>query len=162
MSATLKDHVKVMFVCLGNICRSPMAEAVFRHMVATRGLADRIVVDSCGTGDWHVGKPPHKGTQRILSERGISFEGMRAATLDPQAVVEFDYIVAMDQSNVDDMVRAGVPAARISLLSDFIPGWEGVEVPDPYYTGNFEEVYELVREGTEGLLQRIVAERGWA
>lgn len=157
----MNADVKVMFVCLGNICRSPMAEAVFRHLVAERGLSDRVQVDSCGTGSWHVGNPPHAGTRRILTENGIAFDGIRAATLDPRSAAAFDYIVAMDRSNVRDLVRAGVPGDRITLLTDFIPGKEGVEVPDPYYTGNFEEVFELVREGTESLLQRIIDERGW-
>lgn len=157
----MSDKVKVMFVCLGNICRSPMAEAVFRHTVQQRGLADRIMVSSCGTGSWHVGKPPHEGTQRILTEKGISFAGIRAKTLDPRAVVDFDYIVAMDRSNIENMKRAGVPAYRVTLLTDYIPGKQGVEVPDPFYTGNFEEVYQLVEEGVNGLLDRILADRGW-
>jgi len=158
----MSDTVRVLFVCLGNICRSPMAEAVFRHMVKEAGYEGRIEVFSSGTGDWHRGNPPHEGTQKVLREKGIGFDGVYAKSLSADEVNSYDYIVAMDNSNVDDLEGAGVPRPRIRLLSDFIPGRAGEEVPDPYFHGNFEEVYEMVEAGSRGLLKEIEKEKGWA
>lgn len=151
------NRIRVLFVCLGNICRSPMAEAVMRARVAERGLSDRIEVASTATGHWNIGQPPHRGTQRILKERGISFEGMRAKALPASQIVTYDYIVAMDASNVGDLVAMGVPRERIRLLTEYIPDKKGVDVPDPYYTGDFEETWELVDAGVDGLLEEIVS-----
>lgn len=157
----VEQPVGVLFVCLGNICRSPMAEAVFRSLVEKKGLASRFEISSCGTGDWNVGKPPHPGTRRILDELGISYEGMRAKVYDAPTILSYDYIVAMDRSNRADLQTMGVPGQRIHLLTDFIPGLEGSDVPDPYYDGRFRYVYELVDKGTQGLLKAIVQQRGW-
>nr|WP_273545581.1 low molecular weight protein-tyrosine-phosphatase [Paenibacillus caui] len=145
-----------MFVCLGNICRSPMAEAVFRHLVRQEGMEDQFVIDSAGTGDWHTGEPPHHGTRRILDQHGISYEGLRARQITANDGSEFDYIVAMDASNVDNLSRLtkGTGAKVIKLL-DLVPGSKGQDVPDPYYTGNFEHVYDLVGQGCRALLEHI-------
>jgi len=148
---------RVAFVCLGNICRSPMAEAVFRDRVRAAGLEDRISVSSSGTGDWHVGKPPHEGTRRLLDRHGISYEGMRASQLRREDGEAFDLLVAMDGSNernIRSVIGPDAPAEVIRFLS-LVPELGLEDVPDPYYTGNFEEVYEMVSLGCDRLVQRI-------
>lgn len=149
--------IKVLFVCLGNICRSPMAEAVFRRKVEEAGLSDRIEADSAGTGNWHTGEPPHEGTRRILKQYGIDDAGIRARQARKDDFHQFRYIIAMDESNVKNLLRLA-PAghgAEVKKLLDFVPERFGKDVPDPYYTGNFEEVYEMVNEGCDRLLAYI-------
>ncbi|WP_438803690.1 low molecular weight protein-tyrosine-phosphatase [Paenibacillus aceti] len=151
-----KQRIGVLFVCLGNICRSPMAEAVFRHMVAAEGLTDRFLIDSAGTGDWHIGKPPHHGTRAILDQYGISYEGLKARQVAAEDFASFDYIVAMDVQNEKNLQRlAQSTKAQIIKLLDLVPDTMDTEVPDPYYTGNFEEVYELIGKGCRALLKHI-------
>ena len=154
--------VKVLFVCLGNICRSPMAEAIFRDLVKKEGLEDQIIIDSAGTGNWHVGKPPHKGTQQILMKNRIDFTGIRARQIHAEDLQAFDYIIAMDVENVGNLRRlAGHnKVGFIGRLLDFVPDSDLADVPDPYYTGNFEEVYELIQKGCRHLLETIKKEKG--
>jgi protein-tyrosine phosphatase len=153
--------ISVLFVCLGNICRSPMAEAVFRHYVEQEGLADKIRIDSAGTGDWHVGEPPHHGTRKKLDEQGISYAGLRARQVKASDFDEFTYIIGMDDSNVSNLRRlAGGRDVKIHRFVDFIPGTTYTEVPDPWYTGNFDETYELVTKGCHNLLETIKKEHG--
>lgn len=155
----MSSKVGVLFVCLGNICRSPMAEAVFRTMVQQEGLDERIRVDSAGTGDWHIGKPPHHGTRRILDEYQISYEGMKGRQVSTADFSDFDYIVAMDEANESDLRRlTGSTDANIIKLLDLIPEATDKNVPDPYYTGNFEEVYDMVDRGCRILLDMVKQE----
>lgn len=144
----------VLFVCLGNICRSPMAEAVFRDLVRREGLEDRITVDSAGTGDWHIGHSPHEGTRKLLDRYGISYAGMKARQIAKADGDRFDLIVAMDTRNERDIrsVLGASPKSDVIRFLSLMPEQELVDVPDPYYSGNFDEVYELVKEGCDKLL----------
>jgi len=154
--------IRVLFVCLGNICRSPMAEAVFRHKVREAGLADRIEADSAGTGSWHIGKPPHQGTIDVLTRRRIDYSGIIARQVSKNDLDKFDYIVAMDENNVKNLRSLGGDSdnGKIVRLLDFVPEQPIRDVPDPYYTGNFDEVYELVDQGCEKLLDHIREREG--
>src|SRR6185295_12222727 len=121
MSAREGKIVQVLFVCLGNICRSPMAEAIFRHMVGQAGLLGRIQVDSAGTGAYHVGEPPHPGTRRELEARGISYSH-DAQVVTLADFTRFDYIIALDQMNLADLrrMRGGI-GVHLGLLLDYVP-----------------------------------------
>ncbi|MCF6094295.1 low molecular weight phosphotyrosine protein phosphatase [Microaerobacter geothermalis] len=154
--------IRVLFVCLGNICRSPMAEAIFRQMVKKNKLQDKIFVDSAGTGHWHIGEKPHKGTREILDAYHIDYHGIYARQIDKKDLFQFDYIIGMDTNNVEDLRRMAGAAQTgyIARLLDFVPETDQSDVPDPYFTGNFTEVYELVSEGCERLLQFIRQREG--
>lgn len=149
--------IQVLFVCLGNICRSPMAEAVFRNKVRQAGLEDKIYVDSAGTGDWHLGEPPHEGTRNILKRNSIDFAGIAARQTKTDDFHRFSYIIAMDDSNIRNLASLTPDGhqAKVKKLLDFIPERNGGDVPDPYYTGNFEEVFDMVNDGCERLLTYI-------
>jgi protein-tyrosine phosphatase len=156
------DTITVLFVCSGNICRSPMAEAVFAQLVDQAGLADRFEVASAGTGDWHAGEPPHPGTQEALRRHTVPpIPGKRAQQVTPSMLARADYIVALDAGHVDEL-RA-YPAqvdGKVSRLLDHAPGLPLRDVPDPYYTGQYEETYELVLAGSQGLLAHIRKQEG--
>lgn len=146
---------KVLFVCLGNICRSPMAEAIFQQLVEDAGLGDQFYIDSAGTGDWHVGEPAHVGTRRVLADNGIVYNGRsrqitRRDTQDPNT-----YIIVMDSSNMETVKKRFGDHPRIYRLLDFASQSTLKDVPDPYYTGGFDEVYRLVKDGCEGLLAEL-------
>jgi len=144
--------IQVLFVCLGNICRSPMAEAIFRDLVQNKGLEEQIKVDSAGTADYHIGKGPHNGTEEILKKYQISNEGLIARQIKHEDLTDFQYIIAMDADNLTNICRLGGASEATKVIKDGVQK----DVPDPYYTGNFEETYELVTEGCKHLLERII------
>lgn len=151
----MSPTVSVLFVCLGNICRSPTAEAVFREKVKDEGLDELIDIESCGLGTWNLGNPPHPDTQAILKAKGIPFDGMRAKRLAAERINAYDYVIAMDHENVEGLQRLGIDNDKIQLLTEYVPGKEGEAVPDPYYFGNFEGVFDLIEAGVQGLLDHI-------
>ncbi len=143
---------------MGNICRSPMAEAVFQHMVDQAGLSDRIDVDSAGTSRWEVGSPAHPGTQDILEKYHIPYDG-RARQIVRQDLNDFDYVLAMDRENLSFVLRYATGArAEIRLFLSYAKEAGLVkidEVPDPYFDGNFERTYTLIEAGCRALLHHI-------
>lgn len=153
---------RVLFVCLGNICRSPTAEGVFQQAVVRAGLDGRVTIDSCGVGDWHVGKAPDPRSQAAARQRGIEIGHLRARQLKASDFHEFDYVLGMDRENLAAM-RALQPAnsqAQVGLLLDYA-GLPQSDVPDPYYGGDdgFEQVLDLIERASQGLLDELQRER---
>ena len=153
--------VKVLFVCMGNICRSPTAEGVFRYKVAQANLQDHISIDSAGTHAYHIGNPPDARAQDAALKRNIDLSSQRARRVNADDFSSFDYVIAMDDSNKRDLLTI-CPAGfedRIHLFLDFAEGNE-TEVPDPYYGQGrgFEIVLNLVEDAADGLLARIHAD----
>lgn len=150
--------MRVLFVCLGNICRSPTAEGVLRRELESAGLAHLVEIDSCGTGDWHIGKGPDPRTVAAAQRRGVDLSELRARQLAAEDFQRFDYILAMDHANLaalHELCPAGC-GAHIGLFLDFA-GHTDRPVPDPYYGGEegFEEVLDLVEAASRGLVDDI-------
>lgn len=149
--------INVLFVCLGNICRSPMAEAVFKNLVIKEGLTKYFRIDSGGTSAYHIGELAHPGTRRVLAAHGIQCHSV-ARQITATDLAEADYIIAMDQANrssIMAMAPRGSLEGRLYLLLNFAEGVALSDVPDPYYTGEFEKVYRLVDAACRGLLAHI-------
>jgi protein-tyrosine phosphatase len=153
---------RILFVCLGNICRSPTAEGVMRALVREAGLHERIELDSAGTGSWHIDEPPDARATAAARERGVELEG-RARQVERADFAGFDLIVAMDRSNLADLRRIApddAARAKLRLLRDFDPSADGeADVPDPYHGGSrgFDDVFDLVRDSCAALLAELRA-----
>lgn len=152
--------IRVMFFCLGNICRSPLAEALFRYHVEQRGLKGRFVIDSSGTSSYHVGEPPDPGSVRVARERlDLDISDQRAQQLSSEHMSSFDYLVAMDHSNIENALSlAGAEEADLYLLRDFDSGdGRSGDVPDPWGGGSshFEKVYDIVDRCTQEFLDHV-------
>jgi len=149
----------VLFVCLGNICRSPLAEAAFRAEADRRGLD--VTVDSAGTGDWHVGRAPDPRAQAAARRNGADISRLRARVVTPADFRRFTYIVALDAQNLKDLqaIRPADATADLSLLLDHVPGREGAAVADPYFgdDAGFDVTWRDVTAGAKGLADRIAA-----
>ena len=151
--------INVLFVCLGNICRSPMAEALFRKLVRKEKLTYKIGVDSAATSSWQIGFPPHAGTLDILKKHKISSEGLIGRKLKKEDFWRFDYIIGMDENNVKNIYRiTGKPNhSKIIRLLDLTKYKK--DIPDPFFTGDFDETYRLVLAGCRALLHKIRREQ---
>ncbi len=132
-----------------------MAEAVFRDLIKQAGLADRFEIASAGTGDWHVGEPPHRGTRETLKRHGISPNNLVAKHVSQAMLDQADYVVAMDYENLADLRAWRIDRKKVSRILDYALDVEVRDVPDPYYDGRFELVYQLVSKGSAGLLEQI-------
>lgn len=145
---------KVLFVCLGNICRSPMAEYVLRRRAAEAGIT--VETDSAGTSGWHDGENMHRGTAEILKKYGIDASGFASRKIRQSDASAFDYIIAMDSNNLSELEKTfGRQPEKIFKLTDLIPESGYDHVPDSWYTGDFEETYRLVDAGCRAFLEKI-------
>ncbi len=153
------SRIKVLFVCLGNICRSPTADGVFRKLVADAGLQGLIEVDSAGTAAWHIGKSPDPRTQEAAVRRGYDLSMLKARQAIAEDFYEYDHILAMDLSNLENLhqIRPEDSSARLGLFLDYAPDLGLKEVPDPYYGGEsgFEQVLDLVEAAGKNLLVEL-------
>ncbi len=153
------NKVKVLFVCMGNICRSPTAHGVFQHLVNENGLAEQIEIESAGTHAYHVGEMPDKRARDIAQQRGIDLTYIRARKVDESDFARYDYILAMDNDNYELLEQACPQQyqSKIHLLLSFAPAHPLTEVPDPYYGGKkgFENVFDMVELASRGLLEDI-------
>lgn len=160
-----RHEVSVLFVCMGNICRSPTAEGVFRHQVAQAGLLERVHIDSAGTHAYHIGNPPDPRTLEAAQRRGYDLSGLRARKVEVRDFAHFDYLLAMDEDNLAmlERLKPAESRGRVGLFMEFAPGYGVREVPDPYYGGpaGFERVLDMVEAAATGLLEVIRSERGW-
>ena len=159
MITGMSSHYRVLFVCMGNICRSPTAEGVFRHVLSTNAPDLQIEIDSAGTHDYHIGAAPDRRSIAAARRRGIDLSSLRARMVAPDDFDRYDLILAMDEENLQEL-RRRAPAShheRIRLMMEFAPHAPSRFVPDPYYGGaqGFEDVLDLLEEAAQGLLAEL-------
>ena len=155
--------IKVLFVCMGNICRSPTAHGVFRELVQKHRLGDRIHVDSAGTHSYHIGNPPDSRSQTTARQRGIDLSDLQARRFVSADFVEYDYVIGMDHANIADMraIRPEDARARLQLMLEYSKKFTQAEVPDPYFgEDGFEQVFDMIDDASQGLLEQIRREHG--
>jgi protein-tyrosine phosphatase len=152
-------RISILFVCRGNICRSPLAEGIFSHLVAVAGIADRFTIDSAGTGGWHQGDQPDRRSIATASHHGIDISRQRARRIKSEDFSDFDLILAMDRANIVELRRIAPQADNISLFGEHALG-TGEDIPDPYYGGSdgFELVYARLFTGCRKLLAVLGAD----
>lgn len=153
-------QIRVLFVCLGNICRSPLAESVFRKKVEEGGLADRFEIDSAGTGSWHVGQKADARMRATARRRGVNMDRIRGRQISRDDLNRFDHIFAMDRNNLHDTLFLdpdGDHSTRVRLFREFDPEPDDYQVPDPYYGGpdGFDRVFDIVDRTSEAILGRF-------
>lgn len=151
-----ESMIRIMFVCHGNICRSPMAEFVLKDMVKNQGMDDRFIIASAATSTEEIGNPVHIGTKKKLAEHGISVDGKYAVQLKKSDYENYDYIIAMDSFNIKNIIRIIVQDTdkKVSRLLDFSDNPR--DIADPWYTGNFDATYNDVKEGCNAFLKYIM------
>jgi protein-tyrosine phosphatase len=156
--------ISVLFVCMGNICRSPTAQGVFETLVAEAALAEHIQVDSAGTHAYHIGEPPDARAAEAALRRGVDLSQQKARRVAPADFVEFDYVLAMDLGNYEDLSALCEPAhlPKLRLFLEYAPDLGMHEVPDPYYGGitGFERVLDMIEAAAQGLLADIRQQHG--
>ena len=161
---SMENKIRVLFVCLGNICRSPMAEGIFRHLVEQEGLAPHFHIDSAGTSGWHAGEKPDRRMRQTAQEHGLSLENQRSRQFIKQDFQDFDYILAMDRSNLRNIQAMqhgpNVKEGQVTLMLEHDPKGTVTDVPDPYYGGQngFEEVYDLLLKSNRAFLDQLKAQ----
>lgn len=161
-AAVVKPPIRVLFVCLGNICRSPSAEGVLRDRAARAGLAERLIAASAGTTDWNVGRPPDRRAVAEAARRGYDLSGIRARQVRPDDFARFALICAMEPANLAALAAIAPDGgqARLHLLLDFAPAAGRRDIPDPYHgdATHFRAMFDLIEQGVDGLVARLLAE----
>ena len=157
----MSEPIRVLFVCLGNICRSPLAEIIVRHVARQRQLDGRYLFASAGTGDWHVGKGADPRSASTASQHGLDLSPHRARQITGRSISEWDWFVAMDRDNRRNLLDMGAPASRVLMMRQFEAGEVTLDVPDPYYGGEhgFEQAYAMLTDNAEDLLDYLEATR---
>ena len=154
-----KEKTSVLFVCMGNICRSPTAEGIFRSMLEQKGLTDMFLLDSAGTHAYHVGAPPDHRAQHTAESRGIDLSDLKGRKVTLADFDEFDYVFAMDKENLANLKKLHPAASseQLRLFLDFAKGLDFDEVPDPYYGGTkgFEKVFDMLENASLGFIDHI-------
>ena len=152
----MNQKIKVLFVCLGNICRSPMAKAIMKHKIQQKGIENKFYVDSCGTGPWHVGENADPRTITTLQQNEIPIKHT-ARQINLNDLEEFDYIICMDKSNRRDVLLLGANPEKVFLMRDFDSIGKGENVPDPYYNSNgFAEVFNMLDRSIENFINFVL------